>query len=87
MAWVQVLRLQPGQEAEDADVQFAADLSCFFSKARGSTQSVVDYTSPKNIARARGGHLGMVTIKQEGSVYTIWARPGDVREVAEAPQQ
>jgi len=83
----QVLRLQPGQEAADADVQFAANLSCFFSKARNSTETVVDYTSPKHISRARGGYLGMVSIKQGSSVYTIWARPGDVSEVAEASAQ
>ena len=48
------------------------------------TTTVVDYTSPKNISRARGGYLGMVSIKQGSSVYTIWARPGDVSEVAAA---
>jgi hypothetical protein len=83
----QVLRLQPGQQADEADVQFAADLSCYFSKARHSTETLVDYTSPKNISRARGGYLGMVNIKQEGSVYTIWARPADVSELAEASAQ
>ena len=51
------------------------------------TTTVVDYTSPKNISRARGGYLGMVSIKQGSSVYTIWARPGDVSEVAEASAQ
>jgi hypothetical protein len=83
----QVLRLQPGQQAEEADVQFAANLSCFFSKARHSTETLVDYTSPKNISRARGGYLGMVNIKQNSSVYTVWARPADVSELAEASAQ
>lgn len=44
-----LLRLQAGQEPSEEDVQFAANLAAYFSRARGSTQSLVDCVSPKYV--------------------------------------
>ncbi|CAN0026136.1 unnamed protein product, partial [Ectocarpus sp. 8 AP-2014] len=55
-----LLRLDPGQEAEDDDLAFAADVAAFFSKARQSASTPVDYISPKMVKKLGGGGPGMV---------------------------
>ncbi|CBN77904.1 conserved unknown protein [Ectocarpus siliculosus] len=55
-----LLRLDPGQEVEDDDLAFAADVAAFFSKARQSASTPVDYISPKMVKKLGGGGPGMV---------------------------
>ncbi|CAM9534860.1 unnamed protein product [Ectocarpus sp. 12 AP-2014] len=77
-----LLRLDPGQEAEDDDLAFAADVAVFFSKARQSASTPVDYISPKMVKKLGGGGPGMV--KFDGA-KVVRGEPGRVEAaVAEA---
>jgi predicted ribosome quality control (RQC) complex YloA/Tae2 family protein len=67
-----LLKLPPGAAAEQADLQFTADLAAFYSKARESDQAPVVYTKPKHLYKPKGAKPGMVIYKQE---TVIWASP------------
>ena len=60
-----ILQQQPGQEASDEDLQYAADLAAFHSKLRTGGKVDVSFTSPKFVRKPSGGRLGMVTIDKE----------------------
>lgn len=67
-----LLRLKPGTVAEEADLQFVADLTAYYSRARHSEQVPVVYTEPKYVYKPKGAKPGMVVYKQE---RIIWGRP------------
>lgn len=67
-----LLRLPPGSVAEEADLQFAADLSAYYSRARQSEQVPVVYTEPKHVYKPKGAKPGMVVYKHE---RILWGRP------------
>lgn len=67
-----LLRLDPGAVADEADLQFAADLAAYYSRARQSEQAPVVYTAPKLVYKPRGAKPGMVIYKQE---RVIWGKP------------
>ena len=65
-----LLLTQPGQMLEKRNLQYAADVAAFYSKARFSKNVPVGYCSPKFLKRAKGGNLGLVEVKeQEGMLY------------------
>ena len=67
-----LLRLEPGAIAEETDLQFAADLAAYYSRARESDQVPVVYTQPKHIYKPKGAKPGIAIYKQE---KIIWGRP------------
>lgn len=67
-----LLRLEPGAIADDADLQFAADLAALYSKGRQSEQVPVVYTKPKYVYKPKGAKPGMAIYKQE---QILWGRP------------
>lgn len=67
-----LLRLEPGSVADDQDLQFAANLAAYYSRARQSEQVPVVYTEPKNVYKPRGAKPGTVIYKQE---RVIWGQP------------
>ncbi len=67
-----LLRLQPGSVPDDADLQFAADLSAYYSGARQSDRVPVVYTEPKHVYKPKGAKPGMAIYKHE---KIIWGRP------------
>jgi predicted ribosome quality control (RQC) complex YloA/Tae2 family protein len=67
-----LLRLEPGAVADEADLQFAADLAAHYSRARQSDQVPVVYTEPKHVYKPKGAKPGMAIYKQE---RIIWGRP------------
>lgn len=67
-----LLRLEPGAIADDADLQFAADLAALYSKGRQSEQVPVVYTKPKHVYKPKGAKPGMAIYKQE---QILWGRP------------
>ena len=69
-----ILRQQPGQEASDEDMRFAADLAAFHSKLRTGGNVDVSWTSPKHVRKPSGARLGMVTIDKE---RTMTGRPDE----------
>jgi predicted ribosome quality control (RQC) complex YloA/Tae2 family protein len=67
-----LLRLEPGAIAEDADLQFTANLAAYYSRARQSEQAPVIYTQPKLVYKPKGAKPGMAIYKQE---TVIWGLP------------
>ena len=67
-----LLRLNPGTVPSEADLQFTADLTAYYSQARESEQVPVTYTKPKYVYKPKGAKPGMVIYKQE---TVIWGKP------------
>lgn len=67
-----LLRLEPGAAPDQSDLQLAADLTAYFSRARHSDQAPVIYTEPKHVYKPRGAKPGMVIYKHE---QVIWGNP------------
>ncbi|KAG2489798.1 hypothetical protein HYH03_011747 [Edaphochlamys debaryana] len=72
-----LLRLPPGgkRQPEDADVQFAADLAAFFSKAKDSLKVDVVLSKGAWVRKPRGAKPGAVMVAKE--LRNVVARPGD----------
>ncbi|MGF1514919.1 MAG: NFACT family protein [Elainellaceae cyanobacterium] len=66
-----LLRLDPGAVAQEADLQTAADLAAFHSRARQSEQAPVVYTDLKHVYKPKGAKPGMVIYKEE---TVVWGR-------------
>ena len=49
-----LMRLPAGAVAQDADLQFAADLAAYYSRARQSDQVPVVYTTPEVCLQTQG---------------------------------
>jgi predicted ribosome quality control (RQC) complex YloA/Tae2 family protein len=67
-----LLRLEPGTTADEKDLQFAANFTAYYSRARQSDQVPVIYTEPKNVYKPRGAKPGTVIYKHE---RVIWGQP------------
>jgi predicted ribosome quality control (RQC) complex YloA/Tae2 family protein len=67
-----LLRLQPGAVPDETDLQYAADLSAYYSRARQSEQVPVVYTEPKNVYKPKGAKPGIAIYKRE---RILWGRP------------
>lgn len=67
-----LLRLEPGAVPDDADLQFAADLAAYHSRASQSEQVPVVYTEPKHVYKPKGAKPGMAIYKQE---RVLWGQP------------
>ncbi len=67
-----LLRLDPGAVADEADLQFAADLAAHYSRARQSDVVPVVYTEPKHVYKPKGAKPGMAIYKRE---QILWGRP------------
>ena len=67
-----MLRLSPGDVPEEQDLQFAADLAAYHSRARQSDRVPVVYTKPKHVYKPKGAKPGMAIYKHE---TIIWGRP------------
>lgn len=67
-----LLRLNPGSVPDDADLQYTADLTALYSRARQSEQVPVVYTEPKNVYKPKGAKPGIAIYKQE---RIIWGQP------------
>lgn len=79
-----ILRQQPGQEASEEDMRFAADLAAFHSKLRTGGKVDVSWTSPKHVRKPSGARLGMVTIDKE---RTMTGRPDESAAAAEEARE
>lgn len=78
-----LLRLPAGAVAEDADLQFTANLAAFYSRARQGEQAPVVYTEPKNVYKPKGAKPGMAIYKKE---QILWGEPQQVADLATGKQ-
>lgn len=67
-----LLRLEPGVNASDDDLAWAANIAAWFSRARQSDQVPVVYTKPKHVYKPKGARPGMVIYKHE---QVLWGQP------------
>ncbi|MEB3294501.1 MAG: NFACT RNA binding domain-containing protein [Synechococcales bacterium] len=67
-----LLRIPAGSVADEADLQFTADLTAYYSQARQSEQVPVIYTQPKWVFKPKGSPPGTVIYRQE---TVIWGNP------------
>lgn len=67
-----LLRLKPGKIAETADLQFVANLTAYFSRARQSDQVPIVYTRPKHVYKPKGAKPGIAIYKHES---ILWGKP------------
>jgi predicted ribosome quality control (RQC) complex YloA/Tae2 family protein len=67
-----LLRLPAGEVAQEADLQYAANLVAYHSRSRQSAAVPVVYTAPKHVYKPKGAQLGMVVYKHE---QIIWGNP------------
>lgn len=78
-----LLRLQPGSVPEDQDLQFAANLTAYYSRARQSEQVPVVYTEPKHVYKPKGAKPGIAIYKHE---RMLWGQPQRGRESVQAAE-
>ena len=67
-----LLRLPPGEQPDQADLQYVANVSAYHSRARQSDQVPVVYTKPQWVYKPKGSPPGVVIYKQE---TVIWGNP------------
>ncbi len=67
-----LLRVEPGAVAEEADLQFVANLAAYYSRARQSEQVPVVYTQLKHVYKPKGAKPGIAIYKQES---ILWGKP------------
>jgi predicted ribosome quality control (RQC) complex YloA/Tae2 family protein len=67
-----LLRLEPGTVPDEADLQFAANLTALYSRGRQSDQVPVVYTKPKYVYKPKGAKPGMAIYKHE---RVLWGSP------------
>jgi len=71
-----------GQAVPEEVVQRAAELAAHYSPARGSGQVGVDVTERRFVRRVRGGHPGLVTYRNEQTVWVEAREEGRNDETA-----
>lgn len=67
-----LLRLEPGTTPEVSDLQFAADLAAYYSRARQTELAPVIYTQPRHVYKPKGAKPGMSVYKHE---TVLWGKP------------
>ncbi|MCS6814648.1 MAG: NFACT family protein, partial [Cyanobacteria bacterium] len=67
-----LLRPSPGANITDADLQYAADITAYHSRARYSDQVPIVYTAPKHVYKPKGAKPGIAVYRQE---TVIWGKP------------
>lgn len=70
-----VIKVSAGQEPEERDLQFAADLAAWFSKGRDAGKVDVIVARAENVKKFKGAKPGQVLVsKEEGNIV---ARPAE----------
>jgi predicted ribosome quality control (RQC) complex YloA/Tae2 family protein len=67
-----LLRIPPGEVAQEQDLQSAANAIAYYSRGRNSQTVPVIYTQPKHVYKPKGAKPGMVIYKHE---KLIWGYP------------
>lgn len=75
-----LLRVPPGSQPDAKDLQFAADIAAYYSRARDSDAAPVVYAQPKYVYKPKGAKPGMAIYKHE---TVLWGNPGQVEPLIE----
>jgi len=76
-----VILKSAGREVPQEIIERAASLAAYYSKARGNNRAEVIMTERKHVRRVPGGHPGLVTCRNESTLYV---EPMSVEEVEES---
>ncbi|HAC62905.1 MAG TPA: hypothetical protein DCF68_05055 [Cyanothece sp. UBA12306] len=71
-----LLRLEPGSQPTEIDLQWAANWAAYYSRSRLSEQVPVVYTEPKYVYKPKGAKPGMVIYKRE---RLLWGKPHKIQ--------
>lgn len=74
-----LLHLEPGAVPDDVDLQCAADLAAYHSRARQSDAVPVVYTKPKHVYKPKGAKPGMAIYQRE---TVLWGHPQAANQYA-----
>lgn len=66
-----IVRAQGGKEPSEEDIQFAANLSTFFSKARSSPRWDVTMCSARDLRKPKGAKPGQILVLKESVVTGV----------------
>lgn len=80
-----LLRIPPGGQPEQADLQCAADLAAYFSKARDAGKADVIVTNGAHVKKPKGAKPGAVIVSKE--LRNIVARPANSLAATEAAKE
>lgn len=58
-----------GDNLDEKTIRFAANIAAYFSKGRMSSSVPVDYCSVKDIKKIKGSKLGLVSLKNNKTIY------------------
>lgn len=75
-----VLKLEPGAEPEERDVEEAAGVAAYFSKARRSSRVEVMVTERRNVSKIKGAPPGTVRLKSHRTLRVPPALPASEKE-------
>ncbi|MEM6501065.1 MAG: NFACT RNA binding domain-containing protein [Cyanobacteria bacterium P01_C01_bin.89] len=70
-----LLRLPPGETADETDLQTAANIAALHSRGRQADAVPVVYTKPKSVYKPKGAKPGMAIYKNE---TILWGHPNKV---------
>lgn len=68
-----IVCVRDARDPQDEDLQFAADLAAFFSKARSETRAPVIVADIQHVKRPKRAALGQVMVGKERAV--LYGRP------------
>ncbi|WP_309741507.1 NFACT RNA binding domain-containing protein [Chamaesiphon sp. OTE_20_metabat_361] len=71
-----LLRITPGEVAQEADLQFTANAVAYYSRSRQSQAVPVVYTETKHVYKPKGAKPGMVIYKHE---QIVWGHPQEIQ--------
>lgn len=69
-----IIRVPAGAEASREDIQFAANLSAYYSKAKDAGKCGVTVTAARNVRKFKGARPGQVLVERE---RTVVGRPSE----------
>ncbi len=76
-----LMRLHPGDRPDETDLQYAANLAAYYSRASQSEFAPVVYTEPKHVYKPRGTKPGMAIYKHE---RIVWGKPREAGGIVES---
>jgi predicted ribosome quality control (RQC) complex YloA/Tae2 family protein len=71
VAGVHIVIVRAGREIPESTIQHAAQLAKQYSQARDDTRAEVIVAPRKNVHRVRGGHPGLVTVRDSRIVLVV----------------
>ena len=79
-----IIRVPDGKKALDEDIQYAANLSAYFSKARDAPRFDITVSAGKHLKKFKGAKPGQVLVRNERVVTGVPHKSAAAAEPAQA---